>query len=610
MEEAYLRMEQSNQRIQSQYDKLLQRYDDLSRKMTQMPLAPGTASPVARTASLSGSAGVNVKPTSGTPGRSLADLLGVDAGASEEPVGLAPLLPDPNSFQDPVGAEGTGGRTGIHQQGPLAPSAGPGDTGGGGLDMTDQPEPFRSRMDRIGGGAEGTGGRVSPNQQPAAVNAARARGEVGSFRGGQQRSDQSPGAADLKPKKHPGKIAFGEGLEFTSEDGEFQLQFHNLTQVEFVGFDRHDLGTLEDQFFIPRQRWYFVGDLTKNVGFYSVINRGYGSLDILDAFISLRYNNALRLRIGRMKTPYLYEYFSIADGDIVAAERSIFASNMALNRQDGGMLLGEVWDDRIGYATGVFNGPRRSFQNLNNAVDMIGNVTYRPFLKSERFKALNFLNLGGSWDYGYQNNNPPQPIFFETANDQTPNNAASLSPTFLHLNNNVIELGERVQWGGHAVWYYNSFFLMGEYGGLRSGYGVVNNHSSVPVNMSGWNVTASYFLTGEKVTRRVNMVQPIREFNFNFLKPGGKFSPGAVEVFARYSTMDIGRNIFTGGFADPNLWTNHVYATDIGINWYLNFYTRIYLDWQHDGFGNQVSVAPSKFSSTADIYWIRFQVFF
>jgi phosphate-selective porin OprO/OprP len=84
---------------------------------------------------------------------------------------------------------------------------------------------------------------------------------------------------------------------------------------------------------------------------------------------------------------------------------------------------------------------------------------------------------------------------------------------------------------------------------------------------------------GEQVTRSVNMVQPRREFNFNFLKPGERFSPGAIEVFGRYSTMDIGRNIFTAGFADPNLWTNHVWATEFGLNWYLNFYTRVYLDW-------------------------------
>ena len=420
-----------------------------------------------------------------------------------------------------------------------------------------------------------------------------------------------PGNADLKPKRHPGKIAFGEGLEFTSDDGEFKLQFHNLTQAEYRGFDAHDLGVLSDQFFIPRQRWYFVGDLTKKVGFYTVINRGYGSLDLLDAFITLRLaDNALRLRVGRMKTPYLYEYFSIAEGDLIAPERSIFASNFALNRQIGFMFLGELFKDRLSYAAGLFNGPRRSFQDLNSAKDIIGNITYRPFLHSERFEALKYLNIGGSWDVGYQDNNPPQPVYFETANDQTPNNATSLSPTFLHLNNNVIELGERVQWGAHAVWYYKSFFLLAEYGGARAGYGLVNNNNSVPIDFSGYNVTASYFITGEQVTRRVNMVQPIRDFNFNFLKPGEKFSPGAVELYTRYSTMDIGRNIFTGGFADPNLWTNHVWATDIGLNWYLNFYTRIYLDWQHAGYGNEVNVVPGKFASTTDIYWLRFQVFF
>ena len=79
-----------------------------------------------------------------------------------------------------------------------------------------------------------------------------------------------------------------------------------------------DQGVLQSQFFIPRQRWYFTGDLTKNVGFYTVLNRSYGTFDLLDAFISLRVDNRLRFRIGRMKTPYLYEYFSIAEGNLIA----------------------------------------------------------------------------------------------------------------------------------------------------------------------------------------------------------------------------------------------------------------------------------------------------
>jgi hypothetical protein len=46
------------------------------------------------------------------------------------------------------------------------------------------------------------------------------------------------------------------------------------------------------------------------------------------------------------------------------------------------------------------------------------------------------------------------------------------------------------------------------------------------------------------------------------------------------------------------------------VNWYLSFYTRIYLDWQHAELGNPVAVAPGRFSSTTDLFWLRFQIFF
>jgi phosphate-selective porin OprO/OprP len=45
----------------------------------------------------------------------------------------------------------------------------------------------------------------------------------------------------------------------------------------------------------------------------------------------------LRFRVGRMKTPYLYEYFSIAEGDLIAPERSLYAANLTGNREIGAM---------------------------------------------------------------------------------------------------------------------------------------------------------------------------------------------------------------------------------------------------------------------------------
>ena len=116
-------------------------------------------------------------------------------------------------------------------------------------------------------------------------------------------------------------------------------------------------------------------------------------------------------------------------------------------------------------------------------------------------------------------------------------------------------------------------------------------------------------MTGEELTRRVSVLQPRRDFNFNWFK-GGEFAP----VPSR-CTRDSARWISAATSSPPasptqRLWTNHVWATDVGLNWYLNFYTKIMLDWQHSGFGNQVVMGTGKFDSVADLFWLRFQLFF
>jgi phosphate-selective porin OprO/OprP len=49
-------------------------------------------------------------------------------------------------------------------------------------------------------------------------------------------------------------------------------------------------------------------------------------------------------------------------------------------------------------------------------------------------------------------------------------------------------------------------------------------------------------------------------------------------VRARYATMELGRSVFTAGFADPNLWSNQSQDIDSGSNWYPNRYAKVYLD--------------------------------
>jgi phosphate-selective porin OprO and OprP len=510
-------------------------------------------------------------------------------------------------------------------------------------DATDRPG-------REGLGAQGTGGRTNPAEnfgydgggRGGSASGSRDAGGFGA-QGTDARTEirELEAQSDWKPMKRRAKVTFAEGLEFSSSDDEFKLTFHDLTQAEYRGFPTKDQGTLKSQFFLPRQRWYFTGQATKNVEFYTDINRGYGTLDLLDAFITLniggflgeaskgetpaqggvgaqgtearvnpsgdtKINDAIRLRVGRMKTPYLWEYFSIAEGDLIAPERSLYASNFALNREIGAMILGNLAENRIGYAMGIFNGPRRSFEDSNSDKDVLLYLNTRPFLKSESLPFLNYLNIGGCINGGFENG-VTQPGALRTANDQTPSPAAaSLSPTFMTFNSNVSEHGERVQWSGHVAYFYKSLMIISEYGGGFQNY-TRNNPFAVTVPIQGWMVQASYFLTGEQLTRRVNVVRPVNLFGYH----DGHFGWGAIEVHSRFSELNIGQNIFTAGLADPNLWSNQAYAIDTGMNWYLNFYTKVYLDWQHAVFGNPVTTGvPGRFMRTTDLFWLRFQIFF
>jgi phosphate-selective porin OprO/OprP len=464
-------------------------------------------------------------------------------------------------------------------------------------------------------GPEGTISRGTPGGIPA-ERTAPSEGGPAAGRGEPVGPERAAGPLETvsrtrEGESRPGRFAIGRGLQFTSDDSEFTLIFHDLTQAELRTFPgAGPQSPLHDQFFIPRQRWYFTGRATEDVEYYTVINRGYGSLDLLDAFIDLKYlGPRLSFRAGRTKQPVSYEYFQIAEGDLISPERSIYTGNLSGNRQNGFMFHGRILDEQAEYAISVANGPRRSFQDFNNDKDVFLFFNIRPFEKSGILPALEVFNIGGEWDYGNQHN-PLQPNIFTTANDQSSTTSdvvvASLSPEFFAFNNNVMENGPRQHAAAWIAWYYRSFNLLLQYDGGFMDYAFTNSKYRVHVPQMGYFAQAYYFLTGEQIKRRVD-VTPKRNFT---IRNGRITGPGAIEIHARYSYFNIGHDVFTSGFADPNLWTNQVGATDIGLNWYPNPYTKVYVDWQHSIFGNEIFNGPEAFHRTANLVWLRFQLFF
>ena len=46
------------------------------------------------------------------------------------------------------------------------------------------------------------------------------------------------------------------------------------------------------------------------------------------------------------------------------------------------------------------------------------------------------------------------------------------------------------------------------------------------------------------------------------------------------------------------------------MNWYWNEYVKVYIFWLHGGFGDPVLYRPGRLQETADMFWLRFQLYF
>lgn len=144
-----------------------------------------------------------------------------------------------------------------------------------------------------------------------------------------------------------------------------------------------------------------------------------------------------------------------------------------------------------------------------------------------------------------------------------------------------------------------------EDGGFASYARTTPGARPVPLGIDAFFVQAGYLITGESIERR-GLVTPLRPFDLR----RGKRGPGAIELTARISELDLSRKVFTAGLADPNQWTNSAQLVDVGVNWYLRRYVKLMFDWEHAVFGQPVDAAPGVQQKTNDLFWVRLQLYF
>ena len=168
------------------------------------------------------------------------------------------------------------------------------------------------------------------------------------------------------------------------------------------------------------------------------------------------------------------------------------------------------------------------------------------------------------------------------------------------------EKGGRELWELHATYFYKGLSVLGAWDSGFNDFSLTTP-SAKPVHLpvGGYHIQMGYILTGETLEKRA-LVEPLRPFDLR----RGKFGPGAIELTARYSNLQVGNQVFTGGLADPNLWTNRLNMTDVGFNWYLNRNLKFYFDWEHAMFGQPVYYRPGGLQTKSDLFWLRLQLWY
>jgi phosphate-selective porin OprO/OprP len=402
-----------------------------------------------------------------------------------------------------------------------------------------------------------------------------------------------------------------EGFTFQTEDEEYVLRLHVLDQTDFKVFVPNNQSPTRSGLYIPRVRFYFEGRLTRPIEYEVSLQRSVeGVWDLLDGNVNFRFlGEGLQLKFGRMLIPYSYDWYDHLEQYFITPERALFPLNLGLAREAALMGHGWLWDRRLQWAIAGVDGHLIGVADDNTVRSVVGYFNLKPFLQSERYPALRHLNLGASVTGGTEVA-PRKSLPFRTSLQTSDNDEAaqSASARFLEFEEDVFSFGARYSGALHLAWYVGGLSL--EVEGQAGRFNYIRGRDTTrqtQVPITGYHVSLGYFLTGETVEGRTT-VDPLRPFDLR----RGSFGLGAIEPFVRYSQLNLGRIVFDDELANPENWTNQAYMVDLGLNWYLSRYIKVYLDWQHTSFGSNVLLNPDQkiYGRNNDLFWIRCQLYY
>src|ERR1044071_4480148 len=414
--------------------------------------------------------------------------------------------------------------------------------------------------------------------------------------------------ADTRSKEAP-KISIGErGFSWASSDGAFAVNLRGVLQLDSRSFFK-DGGTKgNDGFILRRARPVIEGTVLRDFDFLFVPDFAGSSAQVFDAYLNYRYSPELQVQAGKFKSPVGLEQLQ-ADARILFNERSL-ATGLVPNRDLGVELHGDLFDSRVSYAAGLFNGVGDA-RNSNNAdfeddKEFAGRLFLQPFKESD-LVGVQGLGLGVGGSYG--NSSTPSALPSLTGGALPGYTTDGQQQFFAYNPTGAVVAAAGTHWrlAPQGYYHFGPFGLLGEY--LISSQKVARTGGAPAVtdrlNHKAWQGAASWGLTGG-------------EASFQGVVPARPFDPaaghwGALQLVARYARLEIDRDAFPN-FADPTTSARSAAAWSVGLNWWLNRNVRVLASFSRTAFsggGGTGTTAPATVTRQPEnVLFTRIQLAF
>jgi len=359
--------------------------------------------------------------------------------------------------------------------------------------------------------------------------------------------------------KSAARVSAGSGgLIFSTADGADFLRVHGYVQADDRMFSSNLHGEGLDTFRFRRIRPLFEGTLFHAIDFRFMPDFGQNNPQIQEAYLEWKTFPFAKLRVGKFKEPIGLEILK-SDRQLVFAERSL-ASDLLPLRYMGAQVGGSMFSDTITYSAGYFNGSNDgSNGNFQWAQDneAAARLFFHPFATT-RVGAMRQFGVGMAGSSGNQHGT--------IAGLKTVGQS-----TFFKYSSTVVANGLHYRISPQAYYYAGPVGLLSEY--IVSSQDLVSKKISGTVTNEAWQITGSVMLTGEK-----NSYTEIRPRN-TFEPSRGFRHMGAVELAVRYSQLRIDNRAFPL-FANPKTAARQAAENGIGVNWYLNRFVKLTIDYE------------------------------